>query len=80
MFMIEVLTPRKTDLGWVIDLPPEMAQAMKISPDSIVVLYPREGALETEILPPPSAELQADFERLFDKYQDTFEELKRLGD
>lgn len=78
--MIGVLTPQKTDLGWVMDLPPEMAAAMKISPDSIVVLHPKEGLLETEILPPPSAELQADFERLFDKYQDTFEELKRLGD
>lgn len=78
--MMEVLTPKKTDLGWVVELPPEMAETMKISPDSIVILYPKEGSLETEILPPPSAELQADFERLVEKYQDTFEELKRLGD
>ncbi len=78
--MLEVLTPKKTDIGWIIELPLEMAGAMKVSPDSIVVLYPKEGSLETEILPPPSAELRADFERLFDKYQDTFEELKRIGD
>ena len=36
--------------------------------------------LDIEILPPPSTELQEDFERLYTKYQETFEELKRLGD
>jgi hypothetical protein len=52
----------------------------KVEPGSIAVIHPKEGALETEILPPPSAELNEDFERLFDKYRDTFEELKRIGD
>jgi len=78
--MAGVITPQKTDLGWVMEVPPELALAMKIEPGSTVLLYPKEGSLETEILPPPYAELQADFERLFDKYQDTFGELKRLGD
>lgn len=78
--MAEVITPQKTDLGWVMEVPLEMASAMKIEPGSTVLLYPKEGSLETEILPPPSVELQADFERLFNKYEATFEELKRLGD
>lgn len=33
-----------------------------------------------EITPTPSDELEEDFERLFNKYPETFEELKRLGD
>lgn len=47
--MAEIITPQKTDLGWVMEVP-------------------------------PSAELQADFERLFNKYAATFEKLKCLGD
>ena len=42
--------------------------------------HPNDGAIETENLPPPSNELKADFERLFNKYRETFEELKRIGD
>jgi len=56
-----------------------MAAELHVDPGSIVVLYPKRGVLETEILPPPSDELQSDFERLFDKYQKTFEDLKRVG-
>ena len=78
--MAEVITPQKTDLGWIMEVPPEMAAILKVEPGTIVILYPREGILETEILPPPSEELKADFERLYDKYKDTFEELKRIGD
>ncbi len=73
-------TPRKSDLGWIIEIPAEMAEMLSVEPGSIAVLYPREGALETEILPPPSDELKEDFERLFDKYEDTFAELRRIGD
>lgn len=78
--MAETITPRKTELGWVIDIPAEMAATLKVEPGSVAILYPKEGMLEVEILPPPSAELQADFERLYTKYKTTFEALKRLGD
>ncbi|MGH8059543.1 MAG: hypothetical protein ACREOH_20280 [Candidatus Entotheonellia bacterium] len=74
------ITPRKTELGWVIDIPAEMAAILRAEPGSVAILYPKEGKLETEILPPPSAELQCDFERLYAKYKTTFEALKRLGD
>jgi hypothetical protein len=78
--MAEVITPRKTDLGWIMEIPAEMAAILKVEPGSIAVIHPKEGALETEILPPPSTELKEDFERLFNKYRDTLEELKRIGD
>lgn len=42
--------------------------------------HTKEDGIETEILPPPSPELKEDFERLFNKYRETFEELKRIGD
>ena len=74
------ITPHKTEMGWIMEIPPEMAEILNVEPGSIAILYPREGALETEILPPPSAELREDFERLYDKYRDTFAELKRVGD
>jgi hypothetical protein len=78
--MSGTLTPRKTEIGWVMEIPPEMAEILKVEPGSIVVLYPKEGVLETEILPAPSAELKEDFERLLAKYKETCEELKRVGD
>ncbi len=78
--MAETITPMKTEMGWVMEIPPEMAEILKVEPGSLAILYPKGGALETEILPPPSAELKEDFERLFNKYRETFEELKRIGD
>ena len=79
--MAETITPQKTSLGWVMENPPEMARILKVERGSLAILYPKEdGILETEILPPPSAELREDFERLFSKYRETFEELKRIGD
>lgn len=78
--MSGTLTPRKTDIGWVMEIPSEMAEILKVEPGSMVVLYPKEGTLETEILPAPSAELKEDFERMFDKYKETCQELKRIGD
>ena len=78
--MSGILSPQKTQMGWVLEIPPEMAAALGVQAGSLAVLYPKEGILEAEILPPPSVELQADFERLYEKYRETFEELKRVGD
>lgn len=78
--MSGILSPQKTQMGWVLEIPPEMAAALGVQPGSLAVLYPKEGVLETEILPPPSVELREDFDRLCEKYRDTFEELKRVGD
>jgi hypothetical protein len=75
-----IIMPQKTELGWVMEIPAEMAAILKVEPGSIAVIHPKEGALETQILPAPSAELKEDFERLFNKYRETCEELKRIGD
>ncbi len=77
---MSVISPHKTELGWIMEIPEDMAAALQVKPGSIALLYPKEGSLESEILPPPSPELEAEFERLFNKYADTLEELKRLGD
>lgn len=78
--MSQLIIPKKTDIGWIMEIPPDMAKLLKVEAGSIAVLYPTEGELKTEILPAPTVEMKAEFERLFDKYQDTFAELKRLGD
>ena len=78
--MSSTLTPQKTDLGWVVEIPPEIAQALGIAEGSLAVLSPRDGKLEAEILPPPSPELKESVRRIYEKHRETFEELKRLGD
>lgn len=72
--MSQEIIPKKTDIGWIMEIPPDMAALLKVEAGSIAVLYPVEGELKTEILPPPSAEMKEEFERLSDKYQDTFTE------
>jgi len=78
--MSGVLTPEKKTQGWVIKLPDEMAQSMRIAIGSIAVLHTKEGTLDIEILPPPSAELEVSVQRIYEKYKDAFAEMKKLGD
>jgi len=73
-------TPQKTDLGWVIEVPYEMAQALGVGEGSLAVLHAKDGSIEVEILPPPSPELEESARRIYEKYKDAFEEMKRLGD
>lgn len=74
------ITPRKTDLGWVIELPAEISEAMGVAAGSLAALHVKEGNLDIEILPPPSPELKSAVRRISDKHKETFEEMKRLGD
>jgi hypothetical protein len=78
--MSEILTPRKTEQGWIINMPPEMAKVTGMAEGSLVVLYAKEGGLSVEVLPPPSAELEQEIREIYEEYKETFEELKRLGD
>ena len=78
--MLKSQVPKKIDQGWIIEIPPEMAQAMGVAEGSIAVLYTKEKGIEVEILPPPSPELKSSVRRIHEKYKATFEELKRLGD
>ncbi len=75
-----MLTPHKTQQGWVVDVPPEMAQAMGVDEGSLVVLHTKEGTVEVEVLPPPPPDLKSSVRRIHGKYKEAFEEMKRLGD
>lgn len=77
---MSTITPQKTDLGWVVEIPPEIARALGVADGSLAVLHPQDGSLEVEILPPPSPELKAEVRRICEELGETFEELKRLGD
>ena len=68
------------DAGWVITMTPEMAQAAGVATGSLVVLYFKDGAVEAEILPPPSDELRAEIREIAAEFADAFAEMKRRGD
>lgn len=78
--MIGLLTPKKTDRGWIIELPIDMTQALGIEPGSFAVLYTKSGNVEVEVLPPISAELEASVIETCEEFNDVFEEMKRRGD
>ncbi len=73
-------TPHHSDQGWILDVPPEMARAMGVAEGSRMVLRPKDGGADVEVLPPPTPELKAAARRLYDKYKDAFSEMKRRGD
>ena len=78
--MESTTTLEKTYNSCVVELNPETQKQLGIAEGSIVIMHSKNGAIEVEILPPPSAELIASSRRLQEKYKDVFEELKRLGD
>ena len=78
--MSSILTPEKTDRGWVVEMPLEMTQALGVSEGSFAVLHPKEGGIEVEILPPASMEIKDAARRILNKHKDALEEMKRLGD
>jgi len=77
---MSALTPLKTDLGWIVEMPHDMAQAVGVADGSVVVLHTKAGSIEVEILPPPTAELKEAARRINEKHGAAFEEMKRLGD
>ena len=62
------------------DVPPEMAAAMGVEEGSIIVLYPREGGMSYEILPPLPPEMKASVSETCEQFKEAFAEMKRLGD
>lgn len=73
-------TIQKSDKGWIIELPDEFAETIGVEKKSIGLLEYKDGKIEVEILPPPSAELEKSVDRIFNKYQKAFEEMKQRGD
>ena len=77
---MNTLTPEKTDLGWVIEVPSEIARVVGVAAGSLAVLTTKKGRLEVEILPPPTAELVQSVRETCEEFKDAFDEMKRLGD
>jgi hypothetical protein len=71
---------QKSDKGWIIELPDEFAESIGVEKNSIGLLGYKNGKIEVEVLPPPSPELEKSVDRIFNKYKDAFEEMKRLSD
>jgi len=78
--MVEMLTPQKTDRGWVLAMTPEMAKEAGVAEGSLMVLYIKDGGASAEILPPATEEMKRAVEETAEKFKDVFAELKRLGD
>lgn len=78
--MSDVLSPQKTGRGWIMDVPSEMAEAMGVDEGSVLVLYPQEGGMSYEILPPLSPEMKASVLETCERFTEAFAEMKRLGD
>ena len=73
-------TPRKTEQGWVVDIPTEIAVSLGVEEGSLAALNVRDGGLQIDILPPLSPELKELSRRVFVRNRETFDELKQLGD
>ncbi|MEK6301983.1 MAG: hypothetical protein AABO41_14830 [Acidobacteriota bacterium] len=78
--MSSTTTPQKTDLGWVVDVPNEIAHELGVAEGSIAILHAKDGRLEVEMLPPPSKELVESVRHTYEQFKDAFDEMKRLGD
>lgn len=68
------------DAGWVIDMPPEMAQAAGVAEGSHLVFYFHDGTVAAEILPPSTDALRAEVRQIAEDFTDAFAEMKRRGD
>ena len=78
--MSDVLSPEKAGRGWIMDIPPEMAKALGVEEGSVIVLYPHEGGMSYEILPPLSPDMRASVLETCEQFKEAFAEMKRLGD
>jgi hypothetical protein len=75
-----VLTPTKTPQGWVVTMPPEMAQQAEVAEGSHLIVHVGQGKDKVEIIPPATAEMKESVRAAADKFKDLFAELKRRGD
>ncbi len=73
-------TIQKSEIGWIIEIPDEFAEKVGIEKNSIGLLEYRDGKIAVEVLPPPSPEVEKSVDRIFNKYKEAFEEMKRIGD
>ncbi len=78
--MSSLMVPRKTKEGWIIDLAPDFAEALGVATGSIAILNVNDGMISYEILPPPTPNMELEFQAVYADLKDTFVEMKRLGD
>lgn len=78
--MIGTINPKKTDRGWIIEMPPDMAKAFGVVEGSFAVLYSKDGNIEVDILPPILSDLEASVRATCEEFDEAFREMKRLGD
>lgn len=78
--MSELLTPQKTDRGWVLAMTQEMTREAGVDEGSYLVFYLNEGHASVEIFPPATGEMKQSIQQSIDKFKDAFAEMKRLGD
>lgn len=78
--MSQMLTPTRTEQGWVIVMTPEMSQQAGVAENSLIVLHLNEGGISAEILPPATSEMKESVRQISEKFREAFEEMKRLGD
>lgn len=78
--MSEMLTPSKTEHGWVIPMTVEMAREANVLEGSSLVIYLSQDGVSAEVLPPVSDEIKNSVARSVEKFGEAFAEMKRLGD
>ena len=77
---MNTMTRQKTGMGWVIEVPVEIAEALHVAQGSFAVLSAKDGRLEVEIIPPPCPELTESVRETCEQFKEAFDEMKRLGD
>lgn len=64
----------------MVQLPPEIAQALQVAEGSVALLHTKGGHLECEILPPLAPELSAPLRETYEESREALEGMNRLGD
>jgi hypothetical protein len=78
--MAELLTPRKSERGWIIPMTPEMTREAHAAEGSYLVIYLSESGISAEILPPAAEEIRSSVRHSIEKFGDAFADMKRSGD
>ena len=78
--MSDLLTPQKTERGWVIPMTPEMAREAAAAEGSLLVVYLSQEGVSAEVLPPATDEVKESVRQSIEKFGRAFDEMKRLGD
>jgi hypothetical protein len=78
--MAEVIETTEKYSSWMLELPADIADKEGYTKGSKVILTFHNGNIETQIVPPTSEKTKKETNRIINKYDRAFEELKRLGD